>query len=79
MIGAIMPEMPQAPGSVWSFYIGVDDIEVTTYAGHNPPILVQQGQAAYLKMASGLMLGAMEGVEYQAGSFTLAPEDMVFL
>ena len=27
MIGAIMPEMPQAPGSVWSFYIGVDDID----------------------------------------------------
>ena len=64
-------------------WLGVLDVETGgvefVNAGHNPPILVQQGQAAYLKMASGLMLGAMEGVEYQAGSFTLAPEDMVFL
>lgn len=27
MIGAIMPKMPQMPVSMWSFYIGVDDID----------------------------------------------------
>jgi uncharacterized protein len=27
MIGAIMPKMPQMPVSLWSYYIGVDDID----------------------------------------------------
>ena len=27
MIGAIMPAMPDMPGSMWNFYIGVDDID----------------------------------------------------
>jgi predicted enzyme related to lactoylglutathione lyase len=27
MIGAVMPKMPQMPVSMWSFYIGVDDID----------------------------------------------------
>ena len=27
MIGAVMPKMPQMPVSLWSFYIGVDDID----------------------------------------------------
>ncbi len=48
-------------------------------AGHNPPVLVQGGQASYLDMPSGLMLGGMEGVPYKAGSFTLSPGDMVLL
>ena len=31
-IGAIMPRMPQMPVSLWSYYIGVDDIERATAA-----------------------------------------------
>jgi predicted enzyme related to lactoylglutathione lyase len=27
MIGAVMPKMPQMPVSLWSYYIGVDDID----------------------------------------------------
>jgi predicted enzyme related to lactoylglutathione lyase len=27
MIGAVMPKMPEMPVSVWSFYVGVDDID----------------------------------------------------
>jgi predicted enzyme related to lactoylglutathione lyase len=27
MIGAIMPRMPQMPVSLWTFYVGVDDID----------------------------------------------------
>jgi predicted enzyme related to lactoylglutathione lyase len=27
MIGAVMPKMPQMPVSLWTFYIGVDDID----------------------------------------------------
>jgi len=27
MIGAVMPKMPEMPVSMWSFYIGVDDID----------------------------------------------------
>ena len=31
-IGAIMPKMPQAPHSMWTYYIGVDDIDRATEA-----------------------------------------------
>ena len=31
-IGAIMPKMPQVPHSVWTYYIGVDDIDRATEA-----------------------------------------------
>jgi uncharacterized protein len=27
MMGAVMPKMPQMPVSLWSYYIGVDDID----------------------------------------------------
>ncbi len=32
MIGAVMPKMPQMPASMWTFYIGVDDIDRATEA-----------------------------------------------
>jgi uncharacterized protein len=31
-IGAVMPKMPDAPRSMWTFYIGVDDIDRATQA-----------------------------------------------
>lgn len=31
-IGAVMPKMPQVPASMWSYYIGVDDIDRATDA-----------------------------------------------
>lgn len=31
-IGAVMPKMPQAPLSMWTYYIGVDDIDRATKA-----------------------------------------------
>ena len=32
IIGAVMPKLPQMPVSLWSFYIGVDDIDRATTA-----------------------------------------------
>jgi len=32
MIGAVMPRMPQMPVSLWTYYIGVDDIDRATAA-----------------------------------------------
>ena len=51
MIGAVMPKMPQVPASVWSFYIGVDDIDrgheaVKSAGGHivQEPIEIPGGE-----------------------------------
>ena len=43
MIGAVMPKMPQMPVSLWSFYIGVDDIDRAAEAirGGGGTILVE--------------------------------------
>ena len=43
MIGAVMPKMPQMPVSLWSYYIGVDDIDRAAEAvdGGGGQILVE--------------------------------------
>jgi len=52
-IGAIMPKMPQLPMSLWSFYIGVDDVDravqATTAGGGsilNGPMEIPGGEFA---------------------------------
>ncbi len=53
MIGAIMPQMPDVPRSMWNFYIGVDDIDraaaaVTSGGGQvvNGPMEIPGGDYA---------------------------------
>jgi hypothetical protein len=53
MIGAIMPKPPQIPVSMWSYYIGVDDIDraaeaVTSGGGRilNGPMEIPGGEYA---------------------------------
>ncbi|MCI0531182.1 MAG: PP2C family protein-serine/threonine phosphatase, partial [candidate division Zixibacteria bacterium] len=47
-------------------------------AGHNSPYLFSDGRVEELK-AGGLILGVMPGVEYQQGSVTLRPKDVLVL
>ena len=47
-------------------------------AGHNSPYLFSNGRVEELK-AGGLILGVMPGVEYQQGSVSLKPKDLLVL
>lgn len=49
-------------------------------AGHNPPLIRHaDGRFEYLKARSGLVLGAMEEMKYNANERTLTPGDILFL
>ncbi|MCQ2793993.1 MAG: SpoIIE family protein phosphatase [Bacilli bacterium] len=48
-------------------------------AGHNPPLIKQNGMFNYLKMPAGLVLAGMEDIPYKLNSITLKPGDEIFL
>jgi phosphoserine phosphatase RsbU/P len=67
-----------------TLFYGLLDIETGEVryanAGHNPPLLVQRmGQAAYLDKPGGLVLGALEGINYQEERLRLEPGEYLFL
>ena len=48
-------------------------------AGHNPPVLVRDGRAEYLKMEVDLVLAMMDDEEYMSQTLALKPGDVLFL
>ena len=66
--------------TVW---IGVLDLptgEMTfVCAGHNPPLLVSEGEPVYVKLKSGLVLAAMSGMVYREQKIKLKKGDTLFL
>ncbi|HTH15957.1 MAG TPA: SpoIIE family protein phosphatase, partial [Magnetospirillum sp.] len=49
-------------------------------AGHPPPLILRQdGTVDAIRDVSGVALGVMEDLDYETGSFQLAPGDMVVL
>ena len=48
-------------------------------AGHNPPILIQNGQAKYLDTDPSLLLGVELSAKYTTHELTLEPGDTLFL
>ncbi len=48
-------------------------------AGHNPPVLVSGGKAAFVKQRSGFILAGMEGMKYREQTLQLKPGDRFFL
>lgn len=48
-------------------------------AGHNPPVIRQNGKLSFLKCRPGLVLGAMDVVKYREGSFMCSPGDGLLL
>ena len=64
-------------------FMGYLDIKsgVFTYvnAGHNPPVLLSNGRADFLKMKSGFVLAGMEGIYYKQNEIVLQKGDELFL
>jgi len=48
-------------------------------AGHNPPVLIRNGKAEFLKMKTDLILGMMDDAEYQTQSLKLRKGDILYL
>ncbi len=48
-------------------------------AGHNPPVLIRNGKAEFLKMKTDLILGMMDDAEYQTQSLMLRKGDILYL
>lgn len=66
--------------SVFCAILDVETGEVRcANAGHNPPLLLAGGEAQYLKVTPGFMLGPMPGASYVMESVTLRPGDALFL
>jgi phosphoserine phosphatase RsbU/P len=48
--------------------------------GHNPPFLIREGEApAELPRVQGTAIGALEGIEFEEGTFSFNPGDQLFL
>ena len=48
-------------------------------AGHNPPVLLHNGKAEYLRIKNGFVLAGMEGMKYKQNSVQLEKGDTVYL
>ena len=48
-------------------------------AGHNPPVLIRDGQAAFLEQESNMVLAAFESFPYCEQVLQLEPGDLLFL
>lgn len=48
-------------------------------AGHNPPLVKQEGEFRYHKTRAGFVLAGMEGIRYRRFEMQLAPGDTIFL
>jgi sigma-B regulation protein RsbU (phosphoserine phosphatase) len=64
-------------------FMGILEISTGTFryvnAGHNPPLIRQNGAFTWLKTKPGLVLAAMENIRFQIMETVLAEGDMVFL
>ena len=48
-------------------------------AGHNPPLVKQEGEFRYHKTRAGFVLAGMEGIRYRRFEMQLQPGDTIFL
>ena len=66
-----------------TMFLGVMDLSTGTIrycnAGHNPPIVIRNGQAELLSTEPSLLLGVEMNARYTANELTLSPGDTLFL
>ncbi|MCQ2400045.1 MAG: SpoIIE family protein phosphatase, partial [Clostridia bacterium] len=64
-------------------WMGILDIESGKFtyvnAGHNPPLIKQNGKFEYLKSRAGFVLAGMEGVKYVQNELTMSKGDKIFI
>ena len=66
--------------TVWLGILEISSGRITaSNAGHEYPVLERKGQFSLLKKRHGLVIGGMEGVEYEEYTIDLAPGDKLFI
>ena len=66
--------------TVWACILDLRTGTLTyTSAGHNPPVLIRDGSAEFVKSKSGLVLGGMENAKYRESEISLSEGDAIFL
>lgn len=48
-------------------------------AGHNPPVLVTEGKAAYMQPKVNMPLGVMDDIQYESETLAMHKDDIIFL
>jgi sigma-B regulation protein RsbU (phosphoserine phosphatase) len=71
------------PEQYITFFVGVFDPRLRTFtyvnAGHNPPILLRPDGATELLETGGLILGCIDGAEYEEGTVSIEVADALIL
>lgn len=66
-----------------TIWVGIFDLNDGTLcfvsAGHNPPVLLRDGKADYLKVKNGFVLAGMEDMKYREHSVQLTKGDLLYL
>ena len=66
--------------TVWLGILEISSGRITAAnAGHEYPVLEREGHFSLLKKQHGLVIGGMEGIEYQEYTIDLEPGDKLFL
>lgn len=66
--------------TVWAGILDLRDGSLSfVSAGHNPPALLREGKAEFLKGKNGFVLGGMEDVRYAENELRLQEGDVLFL
>ncbi len=48
-------------------------------AGHNPPVMIRDGKAGYVKLRAGLVLAGMDGIRYREQTVQMQKGDILYL
>ena len=48
-------------------------------AGHNPPVLIREGKAEYIRLKAGLVLAGLEGLRYREQTVQMQKGDLLYL
>ena len=66
--------------TVWMGFLDIGTgIVHAVNAGHNPPLLIRDGRAEYLKLKPSMIMGTFDIARYQEHTFTLEPGDILYL
>ena len=66
--------------TAWMGFLNIDSGElVYVNAGHNPPIVMLDGEVSYLRSKPGFVLAGLEGYRFSQQTMTLHKGDKIFL
>ena len=66
--------------TVWACVLDLRDGSMTCVsAGHNPPVLIRNGGAEFVKIKNGFVLAGMEGIKYRETELSIDEGDSLFL